>query len=84
MTRYSYDSQNRLLSVVDARGVTTEQNSYDPNGRVIQQVQADGGIFKFAYMLLNPMVPTSPVLVATETDPLRNQPALCNSAVIRR
>jgi RHS repeat-associated protein len=71
-TIYTYDSQNRLAQIKDARGVVMAQNTYDANGRVIQQVQADGGVIKFAYTLLNPMVPASPVLRTDVTDPLGN------------
>jgi RHS repeat-associated protein len=71
-TIYTYDSQNRLTQIKDQRGVVTGQNTYDANGRVIQQVQADGGVIKFAYTLLNPMVPASPVLRTDVTDPLGN------------
>jgi len=71
-TIYTYDSQNRLTQIKDARGVVVAQNTYDTNGRVIQQVQADGGVIKFAYTLLNPSVPASPVLLTAVTDPLGN------------
>jgi RHS repeat-associated protein len=71
-TIYTYDSQNRLAQIKDARGVVVAQNTFDTNGRVIQQVQADGGVIKFAYTLLNPSVPTSPVLRTDLTDPLGN------------
>ncbi|MDE2462842.1 MAG: RHS repeat-associated core domain-containing protein [Alphaproteobacteria bacterium] len=70
VTNYSYDSQNNLISITDPRGVVTEQNTYDSNGRVMQQVEADGGVYQFAYSLSNPMVPTSPVLQTVVTDPM--------------
>jgi RHS repeat-associated protein len=72
VTRYDYDSQNRLTNITDRRGVVVAQDSYDANGRVIQQIQADGGIIKFAYTLLNPLVPTSPVLITSVTDAMGN------------
>jgi RHS repeat-associated protein len=71
-THYAYDNQNNLLSITDPRGVVTEQNTYDANGRVSQQIEADGGIYHFAYTLLNPDVPNSPVLSTVVTDPTGN------------
>jgi RHS repeat-associated protein len=83
VTKYTYDSQSRLLSVTDPRGVVTEANTYDPNGRVASQVNSAGGTYNFvaspasspvadAYVLLNPLIPSSPVLQATYQDPLGN------------
>src|SRR5262249_12834239 len=73
VTRYDYDAQNRLRRITDARGVVVAQNTYDANGRVIEQVQADGGVLRFAYTLLNPLVPLSPVLKTTMTDAMDHQ-----------
>ncbi|MGB6689895.1 MAG: choice-of-anchor D domain-containing protein [Terracidiphilus sp.] len=75
VTSYTYDSANNLASITDPRGVVTEQNTYNESfdGRITQQVQADGGIFQFAYTLLNPTVATSPVLQTVVTDPLGDQ-----------
>ena len=73
ITQYAYDSNGHLTSVTDPRGVVTEQNTFDSSGRVIQQVQADGGVYNFAYTLLNPLLATSPVLQTVVTDPLGNQ-----------
>jgi len=70
ITRYDYDAQNRLTRVTDARGIVIAQNTYDANGRVIEQVQADGGKLHFDYVLVNPLAPTSPILQTTVTDPL--------------
>jgi YD repeat-containing protein len=72
VTSYSYDSQNRLTQITDARGIAVAQNTFDGNGRVIQQVQADGGVIKFAYTLINPLAPMSPVMTTLMTDPLGN------------
>src|SRR5207249_2173448 len=72
-TQYSYDAQNRLLTVTDARGVAIAANTYDANGRVIEQSQADGGNLKFAYITLNALTPNSPVMATIVTDPLGNQ-----------
>lgn len=73
ITRYTYDAQNRLITVTDPRGVTVVQNIYDVNGRVIEQINADGGRFKFQYVLINPLAPTSPVRETTVTDPVGNK-----------
>lgn len=73
VTTYAYDSQNRMMSITDPRNITYLQNTYDTNGRVAQQIAADGGKTTFSYTLLNPTVPTSPVLLTTVTDPVGNQ-----------
>jgi len=75
VTGYTYDSSNNLATISDPRGTVTEQNTYNESfdGRVTQQVRADGGVYKFAYTLLNPGVTTSPVLQTIVTDPLGNQ-----------
>ena len=73
VTNYTYDSQNNLLTVKNPRGIVTEQNTYDVNGRVIQQIGADGGIYQFAYTLINPLIPTSPPIQTVVTDPLGRQ-----------
>jgi RHS repeat-associated protein len=75
VTSYTYDSANNLASITDPRGVVTEQNTYNESfdGRITQQVEADGGVYQFAYTLLNPNVATSPVLQTVVTDPLGNQ-----------
>jgi YD repeat-containing protein len=72
VTRYAYDGQNRMSQITDARGIVVAQNTYDVNGRVIQQVQADGGVINIAYILLNSLVATSPVLLTAVTDALGN------------
>ncbi|MDX1999918.1 MAG: RHS repeat-associated core domain-containing protein [Thermoanaerobaculia bacterium] len=69
VTGYTYDAQNRLLTVTDARGVVLARNSYDANGRATEQIQADGGVWRFAYTLANPLAPLSPVLETRVTDP---------------
>jgi RHS repeat-associated protein len=73
VTQYSYDNQNRMTGMVDPRGVTMFQNTFDDNGRVIKQVAADGGVYQFAYTLVDPSAPTSPVTTTTVTDPLGHQ-----------
>jgi RHS repeat-associated protein len=73
VTRYAYDTQNRLTQVTDPRGVVIAQNVYDQNGRVIEQVQANGGRFKFTYTPVNPLAATSPIIQTVVTDPLGHQ-----------
>jgi len=70
VTRYTYDAQNRLSQVTDPRGIVVATNTYDANGRVIQQLQADGGRWTFSYVLVNAQMPSSPVQETTVTDPL--------------
>jgi len=73
VTAYNYDAQNRLTKVTDARGVVMAQNTYDQNGRISSQTLADGGVYTFAYALLNQQAPAvSPVLRTVVTDPLGN------------
>lgn len=72
VTTYAYDAQNRMTTITDPRKIPYLQNTYDANGRVIQQLAADGGVTNFSYTLLNPLVPTSPVLLTTVTDPRGN------------
>ncbi len=68
--RYAYDAQNRVTQVTDERNIVVARNSYDANGRVIEQIQADGGRWTFSYVLANPQLPSSPVQETTATDPL--------------
>lgn len=64
-TTYSYDSSNRMQSITDARGIKYLQNYYDDFGRVSQQINADGGQYKFLYFdastpvrVEQPIIPT--------------------------
>ena len=50
VTQYGYDSQHRLTSVTDARGIVFLTNTYDVNSRVCRQQQADGGLFTLYYV----------------------------------
>ena len=47
---FVYGSRNRLLSTTDPPG-KIEANTYDANGRVATQTQADGTTYQFAYTL---------------------------------
>jgi RHS repeat-associated protein len=72
VTRYDYDAPDRLRQITDAKGAVT-QNIFDANGRVVEQVQADGGRWRFAYTLFNPLAPTSAVLKTVVTNPLNQE-----------
>ena len=50
-TRYEYDSLNRMTRITDARNIVYLQNFYGPSGRVLRQVMADGGEYRFRYQL---------------------------------
>jgi RHS repeat-associated protein len=73
VTKYDYQAANLLMRETDPRNIVVMENTYDANGRVIQQKQADGGITTMAYTLANPMAPTSPVVKTVVTDPLGRQ-----------
>ncbi|MGH7205791.1 MAG: hypothetical protein ACREI2_06240, partial [Nitrospiraceae bacterium] len=64
ITRYTYDTAGRMLTITDARGITFLTNEYDTSGRVIRQTQADSGIWQFAYTTT-----TGIVTQTTVTDP---------------
>ena len=40
-----------MLTITDARGITYLTNTYDSNGRVATQTQANSGLFDFDYTL---------------------------------
>lgn len=70
LTKYFYDANNQMVSMTDARGVTMFQNTY-ANGRVVQQQEADGGVFNFEYTFANVTIPEqSPILATIVRDPL--------------
>jgi RHS repeat-associated protein len=71
--QYGYDTSNNLNTVTDPRGVVVENNTFDGNGRVVSQVQADGSVIQFSYVLWNPTNGYSPVATTTETDQLEQQ-----------
>lgn len=47
--RFTYDGAHRLLTHVDAKGVTVITNAYDGAGRVVQQTDGAGGVTSYAY-----------------------------------
>jgi RHS repeat-associated protein len=48
---YTYDSNNNMLTITDPRSITYLTNQYDQNNRVIRQIQADNGVYQYAYTL---------------------------------
>ncbi len=70
VTRYEYEAADRLSTIIDPRNVVVVENTYDGNGRVVQQKYADGGIQRMEYTPLNPTVARSPVIQTTVTDPM--------------
>lgn len=51
VTEYSYDASHRMLTIKDPKNVTYLTNTYDANGRVATQTQADSTTYQFAYTL---------------------------------
>jgi RHS repeat-associated protein len=49
VTTYTYDSNNNMLTIEDARGITYLTNQYDGNGRVTKQTLADGSTYQFSW-----------------------------------
>ncbi|HEX3047036.1 MAG TPA: DUF6531 domain-containing protein, partial [Bacillota bacterium] len=47
--QYSYDSQNRLIRIVDPLGNVKITNTYDSQNRIIGQTMADGSTNSFSY-----------------------------------
>jgi RHS repeat-associated protein len=70
VTRYIYDAQHRITSITDPRNIAFLTNEYDPQGRIIRQTQADGGIWQFSYALIGPSLTETRV-----TDPRGNTTA---------
>ena len=48
---YTYDTSHRLLTMTDPGGNVHVTNTYDANGRVATQAQADSTTYQFAYTL---------------------------------
>jgi RHS repeat-associated protein len=51
ITEYTYDTSHRMLTIKDPRNITYLTNTYDANGRVATQMQADSTTYQFAYTL---------------------------------
>ncbi|NOT24139.1 MAG: RHS repeat protein, partial [Nitrospiraceae bacterium] len=51
VAEYTYDAAHRLLTAKEPNGNTHVTNTYDANGRVATQTQADGTTYQFAYVL---------------------------------
>ncbi len=56
MTSYAYDTEGRILSITDPKGIKFIENFYGPSGRVLRQVQADGGEWRFRYRVVGATV----------------------------
>ncbi|GLQ45760.1 hypothetical protein GCM10007862_08110 [Dyella lipolytica] len=67
--QYTYDSNNRMLTMQDRRGHVWVTNQYDTNGRVVKQTYADSTFYQFAYTTNSSNVVTA----TTVTDPNGNQ-----------
>ncbi len=51
VTEYTYDAAHRLLTAKEPNGNTHVINTYDANGRVATQTQADSTTYQFTYTL---------------------------------
>ncbi|MDP3596309.1 MAG: DUF6531 domain-containing protein, partial [Nitrospirota bacterium] len=51
VAEYTYDASHRLLTMKEPGGNIHVTNTYDANGRVATQTQADGTTYQFAYAL---------------------------------
>jgi RHS repeat-associated protein len=51
ITEYTYDTSHRMLTIKDPKNITYLTNTYDANGRVATQTQADSTTYQFAYTL---------------------------------
>ena len=51
VSEYTYDTSHRLLTAKEPNGNTHVTNTYDANGRVATQTQADSTTYQFAYTL---------------------------------
>jgi RHS repeat-associated protein len=75
-TTYTYSLGSLLASIIDARGNTVKQITYDSQGHVVQQKFADGGVESYAYTLAGTAISSVSI-----TDPLgRTETRRFNSA----
>jgi len=51
ITEYTYDASHRMLTIKDPKNIVFLTNTYDANGRVATQTQADSTTYQFAYTL---------------------------------
>ncbi len=51
ITEYTYDTSHRMLTIKDPKNITYLTNTYDANGRIATQTQADSTTYQFAYTL---------------------------------
>ncbi len=74
VTSYTYDGANRILTITDARGITYIENFYGPSGRMLRQVQADGGEWRNRYQVQGAQVtgPGCPGLACPTEDSWEN------------
>lgn len=65
VTTYTYDANHNMLTLQDGRSITFLTNSYDSNGRISKQTQADQTTYQFSYVLNS----SNQVTEADVTDP---------------
>ena len=64
-THYTYNANHRLLTITDANGHTFVNNTYNDEGRVVEQHDAENNLTTFNYDILNH--------ATTVTDPLGHE-----------
>ena len=69
VTKYEYDGSGNMTGITDARGNKYIENKFDTNDRVNKQIDADGGVYEFAYTLNG----ESKVESTTVTEPRENK-----------